>query len=933
MAFPQSALIPRVRIAPGADPGGSPGDWTWADITSDVRVESGIDIEVGRQDEGKRVDPGKCTLTVNNAGGHYSPRCPNGRWYGLLAKNTPIEVTIPYTSADNFQRTQSAGWGSTPDGQPWDFWFFNNAQATVAPGAGKFTVTKAQSFGMCYLSILTTDVDMTATVTSTAGVPVGGNLEPLGFMVRVQDPDTYYLMRAEVAPGGSVVAKIYAPGLSGVPLAQTTVAGLTWSAGMKLAGRANATGATLSFRVWDATKAEPAGWTLQVTDKTYVGAGGIGLRSGIGAGVTSPAFPVTFSWSSFAASTWAERFAGTVPEWPPRWDLSGKDAFVPIQAAGALRRLAQGASPLRSVIYRQIAATKPAAYWSMEEGAQSQSLAEYHGGTPMTWTGSPPTRASGGPPGSAPCITLAADTSLHGIVTPYPKVVNEWGVQFNVKMPDAGGQDYPLLEIRSNGDVPIVQLMYAFNDGGEPGHFWRWWNKAGNMSSSSLTAAGAVFPDGKFHGHDAMIAVHLYPSSTSGQLTLDGAWSSPDFKDPTAVGGAYLLPPVTNIAGTNVGQVTDIWINSGNGYPRNGWEYGHIGVWNGVSAQAWGSLVGNSGESAHGRIIRLCKEEGVALSSDAFQYTSELMGAQPIDSLLNIIRECEETDAGVIYERSYGLAYQPRTYRHANGAGVAMTLNFAAGDVAAAPEPTDDDQQLRNDVTVSRKGGSSYRAQWTTGPNRISLAGRYDDSVDLSLAGDAQLPHQAWWRAHLGTNADMRWPRVPVNFAARPNLIGSWLACRPGSRINVLNPPAESGDGSTLDLFVEGYAERIEPYGWDVVANCSPATHWYVIVLDSDRLEADPSSTLVSAIDATANTFIVGTNGTAGAAWTTDPAEWSNGKTLDLDIEGERIRVTNITTTNSTRQTFTVTRSINGIVKAHPAGAYVGLWKPRVLAL
>jgi hypothetical protein len=67
---------------------------------------------------------------------------------------------------------------------------------------------------------------------------------------------------------------------------------------------------------------------------------------------------------------------------------------------------------------------------------------------------------------------------------------------------------------------------------------------------------------------------------------------------------------------------------------------------------------------------------------------------------------------------------------------------------------------------------------------------------------------------------------------------------------------------------------------------------------------------------------------TSGPLWTTDPAEMP----FDVMIGGERITVTAITGTNSP-QTFTVTRSVNGVVKEHPAGTAVTVFRPVYRAL
>ena len=49
------------------------------------------------------------------------------------------------------------------------------------------------------------------------------------------------------------------------------------------------------------------------------------------------------------------RFYGEVPSWPTTWDISGKDVYATITAAGQMRRLFQGNLPLHSALYRTYA--------------------------------------------------------------------------------------------------------------------------------------------------------------------------------------------------------------------------------------------------------------------------------------------------------------------------------------------------------------------------------------------------------------------------------------------------------------------------------------------------------------------------------------------------------------------------------------------------
>lgn len=70
----------------------------WTDITAYVMVrdESGnISITRGRTDEGSTTEQSTCQLQLNNRDGRFSPRYPSGIYYGLIGRNTTIRVSVP----------------------------------------------------------------------------------------------------------------------------------------------------------------------------------------------------------------------------------------------------------------------------------------------------------------------------------------------------------------------------------------------------------------------------------------------------------------------------------------------------------------------------------------------------------------------------------------------------------------------------------------------------------------------------------------------------------------------------------------------------------------------------------------------------------------------------------------------------------------------
>jgi hypothetical protein len=78
----------------------------------------------------------------------------------------------------------------------------------------------------------------------------------------------------------------------------------------------------------------------------------------------------------------------------------------------------------------------------------------------------------------------------------------------------------------------------------------------------------------------------------------------------------------------------------------------------------------------------------------------------------------------------------------------------------------------------------------------------------------------------------------------------------------------------------------------------------------------------------TETTIKVATTTSTSPLWTTAAGDFP----FDINVGGERMTVTNITG-GSSPQTFTVTRSVNGVVKAQTSGTDVRLFQPAILSL
>jgi hypothetical protein len=183
----------------------------------------------------------------------------------------------------------------------------------------------------------------------------------------------------------------------------------------------------------------------------------------------------------------------------------------------------------------------------------------------------------------------------------------------------------------------------------------------------------------------------------------------------------------------------------------------------------------------------------------------------------------------------------------------------------------------------------------------------------------------------VGTWDEARFPVVTMDLTAMDADGKSALATDAagvdiGDRLLITGMPlALSPD--TVDQHVQGFTETIESHRWTIEANATPAGPYRVaIVSDTADPESTPrvgttTATLASGIDSDDTSLSVSTG--ADGLWTTDGGAFP----MDIDIGGERIRLSGISGASSP-QTFTVSaRSVNDIAKSHSSGASVKPWR------
>jgi hypothetical protein len=380
-------------------------------------------------------------------------------------------------------------------------------------------------------------------------------------------------------------------------------------------------------------------------------------------------------------------------------------------------------------------------------------------------------------------------------------------------------------------------------------------------------------------------------------------------------------------AGT-IGHVTAVESNIVG--PSGGISGGHVAVstdrdlgWLAPADTAY------TGEPAALRVFRLCREQGIPVVVDgiySFVWNTDqeagarTMGPQLPVPLVTLLEQCAAVDRGVLGESRELLGL---TYR--SGHSLHNQTPVATVSPIQPFNPTDDDQHLVNDMTVTRDRGSSARV---VDEDSVADQGLHQDSRSINCHGDWQAADHASWEVHEATWPQMHYPQVAFELAKASAPVDEWLATNLGDQLEATDLPAEH-PGTEVAQLLDGFTETIAPYSWGVKANGSPTGPWEVGVLGDDALGKLDSAGTTLFNDYDEDDTLLGVSVNTGPVWSTDAGEVP----FDIDIGGEQMTVTQVALFLGAVYLFSVTRSVNGVVKSHEAGAVVSLWRPTVLAL
>lgn len=595
-------------------------------------------------------------------------------------------------------------------------------------------------------------------------------------------------------------------------------------------------------------------------------------------------------------------------------------AQVNVTAEGPLRRLQRWTDPIDSAMVTQILSygSDLLGYWPIEDPAGALQISQRAPrGTAATYGGQITLAGVDGPAGSSPIAQLGLTGSITGGFARSSATAGyqiSWVVQLD---------DVP-------ADATYLPLIYWRDSQGKS-----WWINANNSAfqiecvdkfgatliSHAVGNGGTVLTTPtRFR-----VKITLHTSPADGDSDVELGWYSQD--SPILFGTTTELPdhPGTptsftvkgnaHLDGGGVGHVfatTDLTRDLVSGYD---------------AVQAFNAY---NRETAGARWLRLLEQAGFTCYLNGSAADTPPMGRQTPGRLLDLLQECVATAAGIMYDTQADLAISMRTYGNLINQTPEIELEYGVHLVPPLRRATDD-QGVINDVTIENADGSRARAEQATGILSVlpppSGVGRYQGGTDIPVnyADPWRITNRAIYELRKGTLSRPRYPKITINVGANPELRDLVPLLRPGDVVSVAG--VEPDPVLVRILSIEQTGGAVEDI---VTLNCLPAEPYMVAVADSGDRVGSSSTTVAAAATSSSTSLAIAT-----PYW---HERWSTSAGAhDIVVAGERMTVTAVTaaawSSGAWRQTMTVTRSVNGVVKAQPAGGSVQIYDVKRVGL
>lgn len=965
MVFPATALGTAVQLKMN-------GGWTNVvryDTNTKILQKDGVTISRGVNGVQDKTPAGTCRWTWQDPNGVFNNENPRSPYFGLLQRNTPVRVYVPRTIAalnivSTYGNANNNGLRcSCPDTvatsitgdidvrvdiepKRWTRWGVRNVN--INPGVMPLMVKNASTADRSWMfrlqesGVLTFGWRTTTPSSLAASSTVPVDMTQARLVVRATlDVDngaagytaTFYTAPTMAGPFVQLGAQVIVAGVTNIVDSTAPIElGTVNNGGDPTAALVN--GFNYVGRIFRAQLYNGIAGSL-VADADFTGRAN---------GTTSFADGLGNTWTlgpTNAEITNADyRFYGelSAPVLKPNRSKNGAglDVQVEAEAGGILRRLGSNDTPLQSPLFRFLTAStgvtpsfSPHDLWTGEDDSTSDTDRASNavtGGAPaviqdITFNGPDATL-----PGSAGCMVLGSTApQFVGTCKAATQTTETHFIGF-FKFPSIPVAEVILWQIRTANST-IVQWNFTVS---ATAYTLRGYDKAGTEVATKQTAFGVGAEPNKW------IAYHMQLTNAAGTVSIKSEWmevSTGLTYNSTAIGtvsyaGSNGVISSVVLSGTGLSSVRIAHVLCTTLTVANGMAF-----YDGTNPTIARVSFGFRGETADARFIRICQLIGVTPVIFGNQGDSEQMGAEPLDTGLNIIYECATVSGGMIIEAVDQAALEFWTLKSLYNQQGTLSLTWA--QVAQGLEGTPDDTDVANDITLSRKNGGSARATLEFGPMSIQAPPNginpVPDGPEINNFSDSRLPFLVQNLLAMRTWPTSRYPKVTVTlehptFTGNANLALLTQRQTLPMELTITSLPTFMPP-DTLYLLVKGMTETLLSQQWKVEWTCVPYGPYITSELTafaSNPYSFKAAHTVVAGVSQQQLNAGITNSATSFAIKTLSGVLFDTTATnIPIKIGGELMTVGSVTGATSPQTMNSVTRGVNGYSAAHNANDQV----------
>jgi hypothetical protein len=963
MAFPQSLLGTQLEMQIN-------GTWTSViryDTNTKLLKANGIKITRGIGGLQDKTPPGTCTWAWQDPNGIFSNENPRSPYYGVLPRNTPVRVYVPRSQAALYCRYGATGLGngdgiraSCPDTagnsisgdidirvefEPLMFMRFGNRDANTFNSsmvlASKYVGSTNRGWYFRILETGTLGVGF-----SSSGSNSGSNASSLP--IDLSSPRTAVRVTIDVdnGSGNSVITFYQAPSLAGSWTqigTQQTNAAFTFfnnTAAIELG----------SINSGSVTALQPNFFGLR--GRIY----GFELYSGIGGTLVAKFDPTakangTTSFADGLGNTWTVGSAGEITNAEYRFhgefsapvlnpnkskNGTGLDIQIDGEAGGIIRRLQVNDAPLHSPLYRLMTSSTyngPSAngingYITGEDASAADTTTASSG-----ITGANPAVISditfNGPdltlPGSAGVMTLGSTAPSFIMTCKAVKATTELHFVGMFKFPSIPVVDQVVFQIHTIGSS-VVKWTF---DVSSTGYGTRGYDVDGVEVVTKTTTFGTGAEPNKW------IAFHLQLTNNSGTVDIKPEWMEMDS------GLLYGQQGIGTVSFSGVpGTISSVVVS---GVGLAGMKLAHVLTSSYAGLIFWDSSTplfarvakGYKSETADARFIRICGLIGVRPVIFGQLGGTEQMGAEPIDSGINVLYECAAVDGGMIIEATdqpATLEYWTRNALENQVGTLALTWAQLSEGLKATPDDTD----VANDILLTRRNGGTAAATLTFGPMSVQPPpngiNEVTDGPTINNFADSRLPALAQYLLLRRTWPTSRYPSVVIqmeraDFSGNAALFLLAMRQQLGMRLKIGTLPNFMAP-ETIDLLPRGITENLSNFEWQLNWACVPYGPYLGSELGTttplQEFQYKAAHTTLSGVSQQQLNAAITASATSFAAKTLSGVLFDTAATnIPIMVDGELMTVGSVSGTSSPQTLNSVTRGVNGVPKIHSVSAQI----------